>query len=336
MLTNAVWNKLGQPATDSAGLVALRLHADSQFNVFAALDQQTGHRFLLLKSDAPNLRPNRSLPSGRGFTTQFVRTPSDPDGSSCLQFELTDPAYVDVFDVIANDVISHVVQATDDRTAFGAFVARIDEWQHFLDQLPHEGLSEQAQQGLFAEVWFLHRVLLPEAGPQLAVRAWAGPKAFAKDFQLTGLAFEVKATSAKQHSRFGISNELQLDPRGQRLILYGLLLERVVAGGMSLVELILALRTELLEADPPSAVRFSELLLQTGYSDCDASRYTARFAIRSQHFFDVRDDFPRIVEPDLRRGVGDVRYSILQSECERYAITEDEVRASMRAVLTAS
>jgi len=336
MLTNAVWNKLGLPATGSMGLVALRLHPESRFNIFAALDRESGHRFLLLKSDRPDLRPARSLPSGRGFSTEFVRAPSDPDGSSCLQFELTDPSHADVFDVIGNDVLSHVLQAADDRTAFDAFVVRIDEWQHFLDQLPHEGLSDQAQQGLFAELWFLHRLLFPEAGPQSAVRAWAGPKALAKDFQLRGLAFEVKATSAKQHSRFGISNELQLDPRGQRLILYGLLLERVVAGGMSLVDLVLAIRSNLLEADPPSAVRFSELLLQSGYSDRDASRYTAQFAIRSQHFFDVRGDFPRIVESDLRRGVGDVRYSILQSECEQYAITEDEVRASMRAVLTAS
>jgi hypothetical protein len=336
MLTNAVWNKLGQPAAGSTGLVALRLYPESRFNVFAALDRESGHRFLLLKSGAPKLQTARSLPSGRGFSTQFVRAPSDPDGSSCLQFELTDPAHSDVFDVIGNDILSHLLQATDDRTAFSAFVARIEEWQTFLDQLPHEGLSEQAQQGLFAELWFLHRVLLPEAGPQVAVRAWAGPKALAKDFQLTGLAFEVKATSAKQHSRFGISNELQLDPRGQRLILYGLLLERVVGGGLSLVELILALRTDLLEADQPSAVRFSELLLQSGYSDSDASRYTARFAIRSQHFFDVRDDFPRIIETDLRRGVGDVRYSILQSECQRFAITEDELRSLMRAVLAAS
>jgi hypothetical protein len=336
MLTNAVWNKLGQPATGSTGLVALRLYSESRFNVFAALDRVSGHRFLLLKSDAPNLRPARSLPSGRGFTTQFVRTPSDPDGSSCVQFELADPAYADVFDVVGNDVLSHVLRAADDRAAFDAFVARIDEWQHFLDQLPHEGLSEQAQQGLFAELWFLHRVLLQEAGPQSAVGAWAGPKALAKDFQFTGLTFEVKASSAKQHSRFGISNELQLDPRGQRLILYGLLLERVVASGMSLVELVSSIRSDLLQADPSSAVRFSELLLQSGYSDSDAWRYTVRFAIRSQHFFDVRDDFPRIVETDLRRGVGDVRYSILQSECERFAITEDEVRASMRAILTAS
>jgi hypothetical protein len=335
MLTNAVWSKLGQPA-GRTGLVALRLHPESRFNLFAALEAQTGHRFLLLKSHAPDLRPTRPLPSGRGFRTQFVTALSDPDGSSSLQFELLEPAHADVFDVIGNDILSHVLPATDDGAAFRAFIGRIDEWQYFLDQLPQGGLSDQAQQGLFAELWFLKHFLLPEAGAHVAVRAWAGPKALAKDFQLAGLAFEVKATSAKQHSRFAISNELQLDARGQRLILYGLLLERVVAGGVSLIELVSELRSDLLKADPDSAVRFSELLLQSGYSDSDAAGYTARFGIRSGRFFDVKDDFPRIVEADLRAGVGDVRYSIVQSECERFAISESDARTALQAVLASS
>jgi len=318
--------------TGAAGLVALRLRPESKWNVFAALDQRTGHRFLLLKSNSPDLRPAQALPSGRGFELQYISTPSDAEGANCLRFELIDPAHADVFDVVGNDVLQHLVSAVDDKTAFAAFVARIQEWQHFLDELPREGLTEKAQQGLFAELWFLKRFLLPEIGPQGAVRAWAGPKAFAKDFQLKGLAVEVKASSAKQHSRFSISNELQLDTRGvKRLVLYGLLLERLVGGGISLVELVSDLRADLLKSDPDSAVRFSQLLLQSGYADLDASRYALRFAMRSEHFFDVKDHFPRIVEADLRRGVGDVRYSILYSECERYELGENEVRNLIRA-----
>ena len=77
---------------------------------------------------------------------------------------------------------------------------------------------------------------------------------------------------------------------------------------------------------------FAERLLEAGYLDSDASVYSLRFSLRSTHFYEVKDDFPRIVEGDLRRGVGDVRYSILQSECERYAITEDEARQLLRAL----
>jgi hypothetical protein len=257
---------------------------------------------------------------------------SDADGANCLRFELTDTSHSDVFDVIGNDVLRHVLQAANDAAAFAVFATRIGEWQHFLDQLPRDGLSEQAQQGLFAELWFMQKFLVP-VGAQRAVGAWAGPKALAKDFHLPGLAFEVKASSAKQHTKFGISNEVQLDPAGVgRLILYGLLLERLVAGGTSLPELVSSLRADLLRSDPNSLIPFSELLLQSGYVDSDAARYTARFVVRSERFFDVKGDFPRIVDADLRRGVGDVRYSILLSECEQYALSEDDVRTLIQAV----
>jgi hypothetical protein len=333
VLNSIVWDMLSKSAGGSTGVVALRLHPEAKFNVFAALDRATDHRFLLLKSKSSEVRPTQPLPSGRGFSVQFKVTAADPEGEYCLRFELTEPIYADVFDVIGNDVLRNIVQSLNDKAAFSTFAARIDEWQHFLDQLSRDGFSEQAQQGLFAELWFLRELLLGEIGPLKAVRAWAGPKALAKDFQLSGVAFEVKASSSKQHSRFSISSEVQLDPHGvSRLILYCLLLERLVAGGVSLPELVAAIRKDL-QADLDAARLFSELLLRTGYTDSDAGRYTARFALRSQHFFDVRDNFPRIVEADLRLGVGDVHYSILYSECERYAVTELEARDLIRGTL---
>jgi hypothetical protein len=334
MIDKDVWNSLRKAVGDTSSVYAIRLHPESKFNIFAALDQATGHRLLLLKSNIPDIRPAQSLPTGRGFIVGFVTVASDPEGANCLRFELSDPAYTEVFDVIGNDVLQNVVQSSDDKAAFNAFVSRIAEWQIFLDQLPKGGLGDQAQQGLFAELWFLREILIGEIGPRKAVSAWAGPMAFSKDFQLSGVAIEVKSSSAHQHSRFIISSEMQLDSRGvQKLFLYCLLLERLVAGGMSLVELIGAVRVEL-GFDPTATNRFSEMLLRSGYIESDAEHYTARFTIRSQDFFEVKGDFPRIVESDLRRGVGDVKYSILHSECKRYAISEVAARSQIRATLT--
>jgi hypothetical protein len=159
------------------------------------------------------------------------------------------------------------------------------------------------------------------------------PSSWRRTFSWPGVAFEVKASSSKQHPKFIISSELQLDNKGvKRLILYCLLLERLVAGGLSLSELVQLVRAGL-QVDPAAATLFSELLLQVGYTDSDAARYTSRFTVRSQHFFDVRDGFPRIVGSDLRAGVGDVHYSIMQSECEHYSLTEADARKLIKAAL---
>jgi hypothetical protein len=43
------------------------------------------------------------------------------------------------------------------------------------------------------------------------------------------------------------------------------------------------------------------------------------------NYFRVEGDFPRIVEADLRDGVGDVRYTISVAECKRFSIPEANV-----------
>jgi hypothetical protein len=326
MLGPLTWNVLGKAAGTPSGIVAMRLHPESRFNIFAAYEGTTARRFLILKSRESAVRPRRGLPVGRGFRVQFIVTSGDPEGANSLQFELIDPLYGDVFDVVGNDVLAHILKCSDDKEAFSIFAARIEDWQRFLDALPGMGLSEQSRQGLFGELWFLHALLLKERTPADAIGSWAGPKAQSKDFQFTGLALEVKSSAAKEHSRFGISNELQLDNRTVgRLLLCGVLLEPLTAGGTSLVELIASIRSSL-ASDKVASREFSDKLLQIGYRDIDAGHYTERYALRSLRFFDVREDFPRIVGTDLRLGVGDVRYSILLSECERFALPDDVVR----------
>ena len=333
MISNEVWGQLAKTSGTKAGLTALRLCPQSKFNLFAAMDPLTGHRFLMLTTNQSHMQPSHQLPSGRGFTVRFVNRGTNPDGAYCLQLELTDPSYSDVFDVIGNDVLQSVVQSSDEKTAFSTFVLRILEWQRFLNQLQPGGLSAAEEQGLFGELWFLREILLREIPHDKAVNSWAGPKAQTKDFQFPELAFEIKTNATKQHSYFSISSELQLDPQGVgRLVLFGLLLEKLTAGGVSLPEQVAAVRM-VLQSHPGAAGRFSELLLQTGYVDADAWRYTTRYAIRSQHFFDVRGNFPRIVEGDLRKGVGDVHYSILLSECEHYAVTGEAVRVALRTAV---
>ena len=328
MLAKPTWDKLANSAGRRPALVVQRLHPESRFNLFAAVDTPTGRRLLLLKSA---VAVASALPAGRGFEVRSTVIPADPDGPNSLSLELTDSAYADVFDVVGNDIVRGVVNSPDESVAVCTFVSRIEKWQRFLDHLTTDRLTEPAQQGLFAELWCLLEVLFPETGLLRAVDAWAGPMKLAKDFQFPGLAFEVKASAAKQHTRFFISSEQQLGVRAGRLILCGVLLERVLAGGDSLPELVDRARVAL-NPEPQAKALFAQRLLEAGYLDSDASAYSLRFGLRSMNFFDVTDDFPRIVEADLRRGVGDVRYSILQSACETYQITEDATRMLLRSL----
>src|SRR6187399_615325 len=100
MLDEALWSRLSTAHIVASDLAVLRLYSQSKFNLFAALDRSTGHRFVIIKSDRTDIRPAEPMPAGRGFMVRFIVTASDREGTHSLQFELTNPAHTDVFNVI--------------------------------------------------------------------------------------------------------------------------------------------------------------------------------------------------------------------------------------------
>ena len=68
---------------------------------------------------------------------------------------------------------------------------------------------------------------------------------------------------------------------------------------------------------------FEERLLDRGWVDVHANRYEGRrWTVRSEHSFQVREDFPRIIEKDLRTGVGDVNYAVNLVACTPFTISQ--------------
>lgn len=332
MLSPQTWVALENPSGQAAGLRAVRLHPETPLNIFAAIDRSTGHRMLLLKLRNDPGIAEHMLPTGRGFITRSEPTVEDGDGRHCMRFELSIPAYAEAFDVIGNAVLTQVLKSPNEEAAALGFIGKIVEWQSFLDQLPSDGLSEQKQLGLFAELLLLRDHLLDQVPAERAIVAWSGPKAFAKDFEFPGLAFEVKATSAKQHARLSISNELQLNEAGVgRLLVFAVLVERLVAGGVTLVGLVRDIRA-LLVATPAASALFAERLLQAGYVDAHAGRYEDGYSIRARHFLDVKEGFPRLIETDLMPGIGDVRYSVALSACSEFELQPAEVTTLLKTL----
>jgi hypothetical protein len=147
----------------------------------------------------------------------------------------------------------------------------------------------------------------------------------AQDFQFSGLALEVKTTTAKEHQKLAITGEKQLENSPElRVFLLHLSLTAQRETGTTLVELIDSVRA-LLASAPLSLSLFEDSLLAVGYLDSHAGRYASPgYLIREHHFCEVKDEFPRIVGNDLRDGVGDVAYSISVAACLPYQIKESE------------
>ena len=92
-------------------------------------------------------------------------------------------------------------------------------WQVLFERVPAEGLSEEAQRGLFGELAVLENLCLAELDKSEAVSSWTGPDAAHQDFKIGGAAVEVKTTLATRHARISITNEKQLDERPHLVLL---------------------------------------------------------------------------------------------------------------------
>lgn len=201
-----------------------------------------------------------------------------------------------------------------DRTdAIVAVNQTIRKWKSFWGKPSSAMLGEEQQLGLIGEVLTLQK-LLNRLDAQVALAAWKGPLGFRHDFLFDNDALEVKATlsSARCHIINGID---QLQPVGSvRLHLVSWLASRVINGGISLVDAIHAIQTQL-ERDPASFGVFQERLAGIGCSPEHDQFYAAtRFALSEGRVFEVAGEFPRLsselLKTPLSPRISSVRYAV--------------------------
>ncbi len=327
MSLDLLWRQLSEdPYRPATGYLSRRAALTAPCDVHAAIEFPSANRVLLVGVPAGPLRRAGALPRSVGVEARQVFIERTKAGMATVALRLTDNRYTDIFTVVAEDVSNCLTRAADGAAAVSALIARLRKWQQFLDRHPPEGLGPLAQQGLYGELWFLHKVLVPAVGPRRAVDAWVGPLAANQDFQLGVLAVEVKTSTTKLHQTLEIASERQLDSTGvTHLFLGHLSLDERKGSGETLPVLVASVR-QAVSPDPLAADVFEARLLDAGYLDTHAARYAeSGYTLRESHFFRVAGDFPRIVEADLRSGVGHVRYSVSVAECIHYQVDEATV-----------
>lgn len=327
MNTADTWKQLEtSPSGVGGGYLSRRIHPGAVVDLFLAVEKPSNTRLLVVRVASTSLKEGGDLPRAEGFEVRRGFETLDGKKLYHLAVRLTHPRFADVFATLVDDVVSHVVRAAGEAAAVRVLLDRLERWQAFLKKHAGDGLSDESQQGLYGELWFLGHHAIPRLGTRAAVCCWKGPAGAPQDFQFPAVSVEVKAAAGKQHQKLTIANERQLDPTGVGvLLLFHLSVDVREGSGETLPARVGAVRG-LVEPDAVAAEELERLLFDAGYLDCHAHTYEVRgYTVRETNFFEVRDGFPRIVEADLRSGVGDVRYTISVAECRHYAVPEVRV-----------
>ncbi|UWR06535.1 PD-(D/E)XK motif protein [Ruegeria sp. B32] len=243
------------------------------------------------------------------------------DGRNSYCITLQEKAHIDLFETLCRDVAAAAEQATEPQHALSRAVSRTLRWHHLLRSGGRRGLSLEEQRGLVAELAFL-RELVQHIGPLKAVDAWKGPEDSAKDFELPGLYFEIKARRSAAHPKVRISSEAQLsDIEGARFCLRVHEVDTLLGDeGQNLADHVRS-TAELFDADIGALDLWEQRLAATGYQD-ETVEENRRWHLGAVRTFEVGEGFPKLVPP-LPPGVEEVSYAIRLDACATFERSDD-------------
>jgi hypothetical protein len=322
---NQIWNELANDTSLTRGLLLRRYSSSVLPDVFIAL-QQPEKMLCIASSISEEIEVN---------TTQFdnlqeIQIELFPDtyhpGKNTLLFKLTNSLHKDIFSVLCEDLIASIESETNERHLVKVVLNRFEKWKSLFTKITQQGLTPDEQRGLFGELFFLRKFLIQTNNFQSVIQTWMGPSNEIRDFQINNWALEVKTTHGSNHQKVQISNERQLDNTHlDKLFLYHISLEKVQENGESLNQIINSINN-ILDPDIVSRNRFLSKLYEAGYFGQHADLYESTgYFIRQDAFYIIENDFPRIQENEVRAGVGDVKYSIIISQCEAYRKSEEYI-----------
>ncbi len=253
------------------------------------------------------------------------------DGRNMLLIKLINNQHKDIFSLLCEDLIQSVAEESNENRLVKILLNRFEKWRTLFDNASQSGLSPEDQRGLFGELLFLRKLLNRSEDHFRIMSCWTGPSKEIRDFQNVDWAVEVKTTIANNHQKIHISSERQLDITNlETLYLYHVSLEKMNDSGETLPGLINDINL-ILKNDTLSLNRFKAKLYEVGCFDHHMDLYAhTGYHLRNQSFYEVTGDFPRLQEDDLRPGVGDVKYSIILSQCQQYLLDESEVLSNLK------
>jgi len=258
----------------------------------------------------------------------IVQTELSSDALLCITLE--NKELEDIFSTLCEDLILHVIEKPNKEKISALVLLELHKWIMLFKKIFPRGVSQQLQQGLYGELYFLRKLLTSTSNRRAVLELWMGPEQAPHDFLRKNYAVEVKCSSHKLTSAVLISNVQQLDESYlEKLYLYHLVVKSVNDNGERLAEIIKSVKS-LLRAEAGALAVYSLKLMQVGFQEDDIELYMKRgYTVLRENYFCVRDHFPRIKENELRIGITKLNYGINLDCCQEYIVKEKELIESM-------
>ncbi len=156
--------------------------------------------------------PREQIPESKGFELTVQITGEEAETHVTFVLTSTDRMYNEVFSAMVENLFQCLNSCKTEAQIVRPFLERLAAWQQFFQKNGFTGLGEEAQRGLYGELYFIkkHLLSIPKHFAE-EMSGWTGSKRRQHDFQFGETVIEVKTCISKQHQKLQISSEQQLD-----------------------------------------------------------------------------------------------------------------------------
>ena len=334
-IINSLQKETALRQEDKFNIVVRFIDSKSAVPLFVGYNPENRARYLFIHvKEKFNSMTIKKLPTwnGMNITQTFTSIPlSGYKDEHFLVLTHQDEYDHDIFEAVIESICNDLLNLNEYKYMLYKLQRNLERWKSFFSNHGREGLSLEAQQGLFGELLILRELLENDLGNFSVLDNWIGPEKDPNDFRKFGVALEIKTITSKKHYKVYINNEQQLDDSGLNNLFLLAVILRKIDSGETLKELIDSVRKVLIN-DQYYLRIFEEKLFLVGYLDNQSHLYTIGYVFQELLSFEVKEGFPRILSGELHNGVGDLKYSIFLAACDKYKVGFKEILNRFKSI----
>ncbi len=239
-----------------------------------------------------------------------------------LSFDLEDSKFDNIFYTFCSDMVNSLSNMESEDMELSYIKNRFNNWKKMFQNISIKELSEEKEQGIFGELFFMYKYMIPKYGTDNSILSWSGPLKFNKDFSIENDWYEIKTSSVNSAS-VKITSLSQLQSKNVGYL-------SVVSVEKMSIEFNgeLSSTSELIKMIMPQikSIRiqdnFLNKLIEYGLGP-DNNFGTRKFDAKNIKLYRVDDNFPRLTKDNIKYPeIENVSYVLNLAGIEKYKSEE--------------
>lgn len=291
-----------------------KVETENKIKIFYGLSKESKKRLVFLSSLVPD-----QIESTKMISVNYYK---DNEDMNWLSFDLENNKFSNLFYTFCTDIVNSISDFNDEKTELNSIKDRFYCWKKMFQNVEIKELSEEKEQGLFGELYFLYKYMIPKYGVTKSISAWAGPLKFNKDFTINDTWYEVKSSSVTA-TNIKITSLMQLDSNNLGYLSV-IKLEKMSPefnGSISSVlDLIQVIMSQLSNIDTQDD--FLDKLVEYGVGPIN-NFGSRKYDVKKIELYEINEEFPRITKSNINYPeIENVSYMISLNGIERFKCKE--------------